>query len=179
MSALQFYLDRYRAEMPGRIHSREIADDGSPQFSHAFESWLTDGDGKWNSHVREDQEVCQHPGIVKGPCSTCDDSGLRVRVRHIYRHPCKRALDRLSKQPVPKGRPPLDITLMCLADHDGNIGLTIAALANVYSYFWSPTKAMRWITGALLAFRAEYREDAPARMLRSEKSLSQLEAEAA
>lgn len=173
--ALAYFLDRYQAEVPHKMHSRDTAENGNPEWHRAFESWLTDGDGRWMTHVREDQEVCQHPGVVKGHCPTCDDSGLRVRVRHIYRHPAKRALERLSRQPVPKGRPPLDITLMVLADHDGDIGLTIAALANVYSFMWT-RHATRWITYALYRFRAAYGEDAPARVL--DRSQSQLDAEA-
>lgn len=170
----QFFLDRYRSELPSKIHSRDVADDGAPQMAHAFESWLTDGSDRWQTHVSEDQDHCSHP-TRENPCPTCEGTGLRIRIRSVYRHPVKRALQQLATIPVPKGRPRLDTTLIVLAENDGNLGLTIAALAPQYSYFWNPGKARRWITHALWEFRSAYKEDAPARVLHKSESQQQAE----
>lgn len=174
---LPFFLERYAAEIPTRTHSRETAANGNPEWHRAFEAWLTDGDGKWQTHVREDQDHCSHP-TRENPCPTCEGTGLRIRIRSVYRHPVKRALQQLATIPVPKGRPGLDATLIVLAENDGNIGLTIAALAQQHSYFWQPVKARRWILHALWQFRAAYREDAPAKVL-SKRSEAQQIADAA
>jgi hypothetical protein len=175
---LAFFLDRLNAEIPQRIHSRETDDGGNPQWHRAFELWLTDGDGRWQTMVRDETEFCNHPTQPNGGhCETCDDSGLRSRVRLTFRNPMKRALHRLGCQPVPKGRPKLNTVLWALAENDGNIDLAIAALRSEYEYFWVERRARGWITHALFELRHEYREDAPARVL--DKSESQNMAEAA
>lgn len=56
-----FFLDRVYAEMPQRIHSRDTADDGAPAWAYAFEAYITDGEGHWQTGIREDQDHCNHP----------------------------------------------------------------------------------------------------------------------
>jgi hypothetical protein len=128
--------------------------------------------------LRQDSDLCSHPTIAdkNGYCPTCDGSGLRTLERHVYRHPLKRALSEIGKRQVPKGRPKLDAVLWELAVHDGNVQMTIAALAMTYAYMWQPVKARRWISHALWELRGVYREDAPTRVIRKSESQSIAEA---
>jgi hypothetical protein len=172
----QWFLERLSAEMPVRIHSRETDAGGDPAWHRAFELWLTDGEHHWATHVIEDQDYCRHPTTQGGHCETCDDTGLRIRVRHTFRYPAKRALAALDQIVVPKGRPGYGTTLRTLADNAGYIGFTIVTLRAEYSYFWGANKARRWIAESLTEFRRVYREDAPSPALG--KSQAQLDAEA-
>ena len=168
MSDVAWFVDRYAAEIPARIHSRETAENGNPEWHKSFESYVTDGDGRWATSGRTDQDFCQHPTLANGdgPCPTCDNTGLREVHRVTFRHPMKRTLHELARLPVPKGRPPLDVVLRALAEHDGDVGFTIAALATTWAFMYQPLKARRWVAHALWECRKTYREDAPAREIR-------------
>lgn len=176
VSALAFFLDRYKSEIPGRIHSRDTAENGNPDWSHAFESWLTDGEGRWSTSLSEEQTYCEHP-TKERPCPACGDSGLRVRTRHTYRYPAKRALRVLRQIRTPKGRPTLDVLLMALADNEGNYAMTAQALRSQYSVMWEPRRAARLIDFALSEFRRVYRDEPPIHIER--RSEAQLNAEVA
>jgi hypothetical protein len=175
---VQWFLDRLQAEMPTRIHSREVDDGGSPQWATAFASWLSDNGQMTTISVETD--FCHHPtlGGKPGHCPTCDDSGLRERHRHTLRRPMKAALRRVSSIPVPAGRPKLHSVLLVLGANGGDFGFTARALAADYAYMARPMQANYWIAIALAAVRSRYREDVPAREIR-DKSESQSIAEAA
>lgn len=162
---IEWFLDRLRAEVPQRLHSRETDDGGYPQWHGSFTAWMLDGE-----EVRDEQDICYHPTLIgKGHCETCDDTGLRIRTRQLYRNPMKRAVRKIGQQPVPKGRPKLDVVLWSLARHDGNVEMAIEALRLESAYMWNVRKARGWIDHALWELRAVYREDAPARIIKSEQ----------
>lgn len=173
--ALSFFLDRYLAEVPVRIHSRDTNEGGGPEWHRSFESWLTDGDGKWQTGLYDETEHCQHPTNER-PCPACGDSGLRVRIRHTYRHPVKRTLRVLQSVHVPKDRPRLHVVLEVLAANEGNYILTAQALRSEYAFMWDRERATRFINYALTEFRRCYQEH-PA--LVTDRSDAQLNAEVA
>lgn len=175
--AAQFFLDRYQAEVPTKIHSRDTAENGNPEWHRSFESWLTDGEGGWQTHSRDDTEFCNHP-TRETHCSVCDGTGLRVKTRHVYRHPAKWTLEtRLKPLRVAKGRPRLDEVLEVFAANDGDYGLTIAALRSTYSIMWDKRLAVRHIDFALREFQRCYVEQPPTYV--PGRSDAQLDAEVA
>ena len=179
IEATTWFLDRLYAELPARIHSRDTNEAGGPEWHHTFAAYVSDGErNRWQSAYRLDTESCNHPGVTKGHCATCGDTGLRSLDRVKFRHPMKRSLAILGKRPVPKGRPPLDAVLWALAAQDGNVDLAILSLANEWAFMWQYTKARRWVAHALWELRRVYVEDVPAREIRG-KSESQAIAEAA
>lgn len=197
---VQWFLVRLGAELPVRIHSRDTAENGNPELAHAFLAYITDSDALDGNHGdrpcpdgcrkehryatvhRTEQDFCNHPTLppgAKGHCPTCTDTGLRVRVRKVYRNPMTRALRQLAAKPVRAGRPPLDVVLWALAANDGNVGMAIASLCSEWAFMWAPHKARRWMCHALYEVRAAYKEDVPAQELRDRISENQAIAEAA
>lgn len=175
-----WFLDRFKAEIPNRTHSRDTADDGSPALAHAFEAYVTDGErGKWHETVSDSMDICNHPTLPsKGHCPTCDDTGLRIVTRQHYRRPMKRALAMVGKHSVPMGRPRFDRVLWALALADGNWQMAATTLSAEYGCMAEPGFAGSWTSVALLKLRSTYREDVPARVIRG-RSDAQLNAEAA
>ena len=177
--AIEWFLVRLAAEIP-RMHSRDTGADGDPELHPSLVAYIDDGwNAAWGTIHRDDTDLCAHPTITdsKAHCPTCDDTGLRVRSRKVYRRPMKRALSELGARRVPTNRPRLDDVLWVLAEHDGNVGLTLAALAQRSAFMARPGPARRWLGHALWALRRAYKEDAPARII--DKSQAQIDAEAA
>ena len=177
---IAWFLDRAKAELPSRIHSRDTAENGNPEWHRGFESYITDGEnGHYAAHHRDDQEYCNHPTLTEkegGVCPTCDGSDLRVRTRRLLKHPMKAALGRLSRHPVPSGRPRLDSVLWALLVADGDLGLISAALSPKYACMGSPAFVRTWTMTALIKLRGVYREDVPAKEIRKSESQSIAEA---
>lgn len=48
---LRQFLAEFDREVPIRIHSRDIADDGAPQWNKEFAAWLTAKDSDTNSYI--------------------------------------------------------------------------------------------------------------------------------
>jgi len=153
------FLERARDELPARLHTRELDAGGAPEWSRGFSAYLSDNGSA--TAIVESQDFCNHPTLTdaKAHCPTCDDSGLRVRVRHVHRHPMKSALTRLSKMPVPFGRPRFDKVLWALLVSDGNLGMVRSMLSAEYACMGDEAFAERWTATALLKLRRVYRED--------------------
>lgn len=156
-----WFVTGLRGEIPVRMVSRDLDDDGSPALAAALEAYITDGEPCYAQ--------CRHDHWSKTSTDLWND---------LYMRPFKRALGIVALRPVPKGRPALHIVLKTLARHDGNVDMTVSALAADYAFMASPAKARRWIGHALWMLRTVYREDAPSRELRR-KSEAQLDAMAA
>jgi hypothetical protein len=167
---VEWFTDRYYGEVPLRLTSRDIADDGAPNWSRAFYRYVTHT-GK--PQIIEEQEACPRHAM---PCDFCDGSGLRRRERLVDPFPMKSALWRVGKVPVPKGRPDFRAVLLVLASNMGNVALASAALAADCAYMADQRMATLWILTALKKVKAAYREDVPARVLRKSEAQSIAEA---
>ena len=176
------FVERFRAEIPARLHSRDTSEGGTPEFHRGFLAYLTDGErGRFATHVTDETDHCQHPTLAPGDsdCPTCEGTGLRTVTRHSYRVPVKRALYKLHGWKVPPGRPPFDTLLWTLGCADGDLGITMGILAAQYPMMADYGFAYAWTLTALRSWQRVFTVDAPAKVLRRDKSENQLAAEAA
>lgn len=160
----QEFCERFSAELPVRIHSRDTDSGGDLDLHPAFLSYVIDGEQGWQTERGTDLIDCPHPTVVNNAhCDVCDDTGYRPRFRRSYRRPIKRALRLVSQTWVPKDRPRLDVLLVSLAYNDGNVAATAQALRPSYSYMWSIPRAERFVDYALKELRRVYRDEEDSR----------------
>ncbi|HUS17835.1 MAG TPA: hypothetical protein VM536_22800 [Chloroflexia bacterium] len=176
------FCDRFRDELPARIHSRDVSEGGGPEWHRGFTRYISDGErGQFSSHVTDEQDHCNHPTLRQAQtdardCAVCEGTGLRVVTRHLYRFPVKRSLWKLHAWKVPAGRPPFDTLLWALGCADGDLGMTAGSLAPKYPRMADPVFARTWTMTAISCFQRVFREEAPAKVLRKSESQSIAEA---
>ena len=85
----------------------------------------------------------------------------------------KSALTRLSKMPVPYGRPRFDKVLWALLVADGNLGMAMQALSGEYACMGNTAFAERWTATALLKLRGVFREDVGYRGISENQSIEE------
>jgi hypothetical protein len=171
-----WFIERARAELPMRIHSRDTDDGGYPQWHPSFTSYINDNG--YGTTVEDEQVYCYHPiGKVNGHCEVCDDTGLRIITRSRKARPMKAALLRIGKMPVPSYVPGYQAACWALLVNDGNIAMAGDSLSPTWVIMGNPGLCLRWTHIALKKLKAAYREDVPARELR-DRSDAQLDAEA-
>lgn len=157
---------------------------GSPDWTDAFDRWLTAGDRA--TVVVEVETRCYHAGKVTGLCTVCSvrdehgnpivETGVRKATVERYRTPMRATLRQMRSQPVGL---PSDAHALGLLAATGSVSEAASLLSVRYPRFVASRFAYGFFAAALRRCRTLYAEQVPFDRVRTwvDKSDSQRAAE--
>lgn len=167
---LRLFARQRLVDYPTRIHQRALGEDGAPQWTREFLTWISAS--PFAVRTVETHEPCDHRGAEADACNDCavfaDDgsilssTGQRVKRSVLYKYPERAALSRLAKLPVAAGLPRLDEVVL-LASREG---FNIPLLVELYPALIDNNRALRHVIVALRKFKQLYTAEPPVRSLR-------------